>query len=63
MNEQELIEALEDIACNYISAYDFFIHNVIDSRDEIDASVGDINKALKAAYELGLKEGVKEGNK
>lgn len=63
MTDKTLNKELTKIAKEHIVSFKTFDQRWSDSLDFIETSVWSLETALKAAYELGLKEGRKEGNK
>lgn len=63
MTEKKLKKELTEIAKKHIASFETFEHRWSDSLDFIETSVWGLEAAMKAAYELGLKEGRKEGKK
>lgn len=63
MTEKKLNQELTNIAKEHIIGFETFEQRWSDSLDFIETSVWSLEAALKEAYELGLKEGRKEGNK
>lgn len=59
MTENTLNKELTNIAKEHIVAFETFEQRGSDSLDFIETSVWSLEAALKAAYELGLKEGRK----
>lgn len=63
MTEKKINQELTNIAKENIIGFSTFERKFSDSYDFIDVAVWSLERALKAAYELGLKEGRKEGKK
>lgn len=63
MTEKKLNQELTNIAKENIIGFSTFERKYSDSYDFLDVAVWSLERAMKEAYELGLKEGKKEGNK
>lgn len=63
MTEKTLNKELTKIAKEHLVAFETFEQRWSDSLDFIEVSVWSLEAAMKAAYELGLKEARKEGKK
>lgn len=63
MTEKTLMKKLTEIAKEHLVGVETLEQRFSDSLDFHEVSVWSLEEALKAAYELGLKEGRKEGNK
>lgn len=63
MTEKKINQELTNIAKENIIGFSTFERKFSDSYDFIDVAVWSLEAAMKAAYELGLKEGRKEGKK
>lgn len=61
MTDKTLNKELTKIAKDHIVGFETFEQRWSDSLDFIETSVWSLEAALKAAYELGLKEGRKGG--
>lgn len=63
MTEKKINQELTKIAKEHIVSFETFEQRWSDSLDFIETSVWSLEAALKAAYELGLKEGRKKSEK
>ena len=63
MTEKKLRKELTRIVKENIVTFETFEQRMSDSLDFIDVSVWGLEAAMKKAYELGLSEGKKEGDK
>lgn len=63
MTKNELNKELTNIAKENIIGFSTFERRFSDSYDFIEVAVWSLERAMKEAYELGLKEGRKEGKK